>query len=272
MSAVVISEIDIAKARYPSSLWAYAGLDVVATDWKGRSRHKEHLRQISYISKDGKPATRLGITFNPLLKTKLTGVLGPCFIKAGSDPYKTIYDGYKHRLESHPKWSASTKAHRHNAAIRYMIKRFLCDLYAAWRPGKSWKPARICRGQTPDHPPRSLSQTSEENQSARVSQDHVRKHEMQASHGFEKIVVKKSHSRIRKPVAPSEPLTSRTTEWGASHFIQREPFIRASHCAERHIGRASQNELRKPLVLASHSALRKPIPASEPMRNSKPRN
>jgi Transposase IS116/IS110/IS902 family len=134
MSAVVISEIDIAKARYPSSLWAYAGLDVVATDWKGRSRHKEHLRQISYINKDGKPATRLGITFNPLLKTKLTGVLGPCLIKAGSDPYKTIYDGYKHRLESHPKWSASTKAHRHNAAIRYMIKRFLCDLYAAWRP------------------------------------------------------------------------------------------------------------------------------------------
>jgi hypothetical protein len=134
MSAVVISEINIAKARYPSSLWAYAGLDVVATDWRGRSRRKEHLRQIPYIDKDGKPATRLGITFNPLLKTKLTGVLGPCLIKAGSDPYKAIYDGYKHRLESHPKWSALTKAHRHNAAIRYMIKRFLCDLYAAWRP------------------------------------------------------------------------------------------------------------------------------------------
>ena len=138
MSAVILSEIDIAKARYPSSLWAYAGLDVVAAaadqEWKGRSRHREHLREIEYTNKDGKVAKRLGITFNPLLKTKLTGVLGPCLIKSGSQPYKAIYDGYKHRLESHPKWAARTKAHRHNAAIRYMIKRFLCDLYAAWRP------------------------------------------------------------------------------------------------------------------------------------------
>ena len=32
LSGVLISEIDIAKARHPSSLWAYAGLDVV-TKW-----------------------------------------------------------------------------------------------------------------------------------------------------------------------------------------------------------------------------------------------
>ena len=32
MAAVLISEIDIAKAKYPSSLWAYTGLDV-ATTW-----------------------------------------------------------------------------------------------------------------------------------------------------------------------------------------------------------------------------------------------
>jgi hypothetical protein len=137
MSAIIISEIDIAKARYPSSLWAYAGLDVVVgsddQDSKGRSRRKEHLREIDYTDKNGKPAKRLGITFNPFLKTKLMGVLGPCLIKSRS-PYKTIYDGYKHRLETHPKWSALTKAHRHNAAVRYMAKRFLCDLYAAWRP------------------------------------------------------------------------------------------------------------------------------------------
>ena len=135
MSAVVISEIDIEKAKYPSSLWAYSGLDVVTNngdDHRGRSRRKEHLRQIDYLDKDGKPAKRLGITFNPLLKTKLTGVLGPCLIKAGSD-YKIIYDNYKHRLENHPKWSAVSKAHRHNAAIRYMVKTFLCDLYAIWR-------------------------------------------------------------------------------------------------------------------------------------------
>lgn len=33
MAGVIVSEIDIHKAKYPSSLWAYAGLDV-ATSWK----------------------------------------------------------------------------------------------------------------------------------------------------------------------------------------------------------------------------------------------
>ena len=131
MSAVIISEIDIARAQYPSSLWKYAGLDVVGS--AGRSRKKEHLREIDYINKEGKPAKRVGITFNPLLKTKLTGVLGPCLIKAKGSSYKPIYDGYKHRLENHPGWAERTKGHRHNAAIRYMVKRFLVDLYNAWR-------------------------------------------------------------------------------------------------------------------------------------------
>jgi hypothetical protein len=135
MSGVIIGEIDIAKARYPSSLWAYAGVDVVQNgdESRGRSRRKEHLREVDYIDKDGKPAKRAGITFNPFLKTKLVGVLGPCLIKANSDPYRGIYDSYKHRLENHPKWKDTTKAHRHNAAIRFMVKRFLCDLYVAWR-------------------------------------------------------------------------------------------------------------------------------------------
>ena len=131
MSAVIISEIDISRAQYPSSLWKYAGLDVAGG--AGRSRKKEHLREIDYINKAGEPAKRVGITFNPLLKTKLTGVLGGCLLKAGSQPYRDIYDGYKHRLENHPVWKDRTKGHRHNAAIRYMVKRFLVDLYNAWR-------------------------------------------------------------------------------------------------------------------------------------------
>jgi len=72
MAGVLISEIDIHKSRYPSSLWRYAGLDV-AEDGKGRSRHKEHLVPIEYVDKDGNPAVRQGITYNPFLKTKLMG-------------------------------------------------------------------------------------------------------------------------------------------------------------------------------------------------------
>lgn len=133
MAGVIISEIDIAKARYASSLWKYAGLDV-APDGRGRSRRGDHLVDMEYTNKDGEPATRRSITFNPFLKTKLVGVLASSFLKAGRDnPYAAIYYGYRNRLENHPAHAEKTKGHRHNMAMRYMVKRFLADLYAKWR-------------------------------------------------------------------------------------------------------------------------------------------
>lgn len=131
MAGVIISEIDITKAEYPSSLWKYAGLDV-APNGAGRSKKKEHLVQAQYQTKDGEMAERASITFNPFLKTKLVGVLGSSFLRLGG-PYRAIYDGYKNRLENHPAHAEKTKLHRHNMAIRYMVKRFLVDLYQAWR-------------------------------------------------------------------------------------------------------------------------------------------
>lgn len=135
MAGVIISEIDITKSKYASSLWAYCGLDV-AGDGKGRSRRKEHLRLIEYQDKDDKPATRNGITFNPFLKTKLMGVLASSFLRAGKDDnkYAQIYYDYKNRLETNPRHQDKSKGHRHNMALRYMVKRFLVDLYEAWRP------------------------------------------------------------------------------------------------------------------------------------------
>lgn len=131
MTAVILSEIDIHKARYPSSLWMYAGLDVCA-DGKGRSRKAEHLVKCAYTDKDGKPAERNGITFNPFLKTKLVGVLGSSFIKAGGK-YREIYDSYKNRLQNRPDLSEESKGHINNMAIRYAVKMFLVDLHTAWR-------------------------------------------------------------------------------------------------------------------------------------------
>ena len=133
MAGVIVSEINISKAKYPSSLWAYAGLDVAA-DGQGRSRKKEHLVERDYTDKDGKPAKRVGITFNPFLKTKLTGVLASSFLRSGNEQYAKVYNDYKHRLENHEKWKERSKGHRHNAAMRYMVKQFLVDLYRAWRP------------------------------------------------------------------------------------------------------------------------------------------
>lgn len=145
MAGVIISEFDIHKAKYSSSLWAYAGLDV-APDGQGRSRRKEHLVEQTYKDKNGEIGLKMGITFNPFLKTKLLGVLGSSFLRAGSEDnrYKDIYDNYKHRLEHragaipvslHGKTEGEslTKLHRHRMAIRYMIKMFLIDLYVNWR-------------------------------------------------------------------------------------------------------------------------------------------
>ena len=131
MSAVILSEFDIHKAERISQFWAYAGLDV-CSDGNGRSRKKEHLVKQTYIDKEGKEQEKDGISFNPFLKTKLVGVLGSCLMKANGK-YKTIYDNYKHRLENHCKHIEKTKLHRHNMAVRYMIKIFLQDLWMAWR-------------------------------------------------------------------------------------------------------------------------------------------
>lgn len=97
----------------------------------GRSRRKEHLVERDYIDKDGKPAKRMGITFNPFLKTKLY-VLAESFIKQRGG-YRDIYDGYKHRLEHSPHHAEKTKLHRHNMAMRYMVKMFLKDFWEQWR-------------------------------------------------------------------------------------------------------------------------------------------
>jgi hypothetical protein len=130
MAAVIISGFDIHKAQYASSLWAYAGLDVVGD--KGRSRIKEHLVDQTYIDAEGKEQTKKGISFNPFMKTKLIGVLGSSFVKTNGK-YREIYDNYKHRISNMPAHAEKTKAHLNNMAIRYTVKRFLVDLYIAWR-------------------------------------------------------------------------------------------------------------------------------------------
>jgi len=62
-SGVIISLIDIERAQYPSSLWAFAGLDVMPD---GRGRRLVRGQKASY---------------NPMLKSKLMGVLAENFVK-----------------------------------------------------------------------------------------------------------------------------------------------------------------------------------------------
>ena len=134
MAGVIMSEIDIHKSKYPSSIWKYAGLDV-AQDGKGRSRKKEHLIDTEYTDREGEVKTKKGITFNPFLKTKLVGVLGSSFLRAGvaDNPYRAVYDNYKDRLNNTPDHDDKSKGHKHNMCIRYMVKMFIIDLYKVWR-------------------------------------------------------------------------------------------------------------------------------------------
>jgi len=132
MAGVIISEIDIHKSKYSSSIWKYAGLDV-AEDGKGRSMKSEHLVDVEYEAKDGSIKTKKSITFNPFLKSKLMGVLSGSFMKLNNKKYRKIYDDYKHRLENHAIYKDDTPGHRNNMAKRYMIKMFIIELYEQWR-------------------------------------------------------------------------------------------------------------------------------------------
>lgn len=131
LAAVIISEFDIQRCRYVSSMWKYAGLDV-GPDGRGRSRRAEHLVMRTYTDKNGKEQERKSITFNPFLKTKLMGVLAGSFLRTKS-PYAEVYRNYKHRLDSDPAKAEWTKGHKNEAAKRYAVKMFLKDLYPIWR-------------------------------------------------------------------------------------------------------------------------------------------
>jgi hypothetical protein len=128
IAAVIISEFDIEKAPTVSNLWSFAGL-APGKDRKTKG-HK--------------------CPFNQFLRAKLCGVLGSSFLKCTS-PYREYYDNMKNRLESQD-WGTESKnptdkkrpkaGHQHKAAIRYMIKMFLRDLYVAWRTIESL-PVRV---------------------------------------------------------------------------------------------------------------------------------
>lgn len=138
MAAVCLAYFDPYKARYSSSFWKYAGLDTVLTHDKDgnevtEGRSKKHCEMVEYTAANGETKEKKSITFNPILKSKLIGVLGSCFIKIPGCKYEQIYRGYKNRLVNSPKYAEYSALHIHNMAVRYMIKMFVKDLWVAWR-------------------------------------------------------------------------------------------------------------------------------------------
>lgn len=145
MAGCILSEVDIEKAQTVSALWKYAGLHVV----DGKAPHPVKGQKLGY---------------NAWLRTKLVGVAADCMIKANS-PWRKFYDDYKLRKQSmsldvcmgcegtkkakkgenkgkkckncngkgkNAPWGESD-GHRHRAAIRYMMKMFLQEMWITWR-------------------------------------------------------------------------------------------------------------------------------------------
>lgn len=167
LSAVILTEFDISRARYPSSLWAYSGYDV-ASDGLGRSARVAHRRSEKYITFKQELKERAVLSYNPFLKSKLW-LLATSFIKHGvrwndvgqaefseASPWhrrKTKGDTpvyqvatvqgkyaqcilqYKHRLQNsaNERWVKASPAHINAAALRYGVKMFMLDLYKVWR-------------------------------------------------------------------------------------------------------------------------------------------
>lgn len=172
MAGVILSSFDIHRSDTVSKMWAFAGLRpmpanrckechaVVAVAEDGASyrhtaervrtpappkpgeepkaalpkcKHAKDLIDDDAIYASGKsqrPEKGVKLPYNSFLRTKLVGVLAPVLLKVGS-PWKKCYDEYKHRKASEG-WGRSD-AHRHQAAMRFMVKILLLDIWKEWR-------------------------------------------------------------------------------------------------------------------------------------------
>jgi hypothetical protein len=122
----------------------YVG-DVVVSQ---HGRRKGDTEMVEYTDADGNVQLKRSITYNPIVKTKLMGVLTGCMLKAGGkivtdengkviedkrSEYRRIYDDYRARLDMSSKHKDYTTAHKSMMAQHYMIKQFLRRLYEEWR-------------------------------------------------------------------------------------------------------------------------------------------
>jgi len=162
MAGVILSSFDIHREDTVSKMWAFAGLrpmpckrckachTVAEPTDEGTFKHRWGrndgeegkgkrkctngdpiaLAQTYDSGQAQKPIKGEKLNYNAWLRTKLVGVLGSILIKVGS-PWRKAYDDYKHRKQSQG-WGRND-GHRHQAAIRYMIKMLLVDIHREWR-------------------------------------------------------------------------------------------------------------------------------------------
>lgn len=167
MAAVCIAYLNPYKARWPSSFYKYCGLDVIIDENGSHGRTNHDYVMVSYINKKGEEAEKKSLGYNPTVKTKLVGVLGPSFLRAGKKgKYAKIYYDYKNRLMNREDCKKFRPIVIHRRAIRYAVKMFLKDLWIAWREleglpvGEDYAVAKL--GMKPHHDPRNEVELSDD--------------------------------------------------------------------------------------------------------------
>ncbi len=147
IAGVICAEINIHKAEVPGSIIQYCGLS--------GPRDGQPIQKRTKGQKNN---------YHAWLRSKLVGVMADCMIKSNS-PWREFYDNYKNRKESTmvktcmgcdgsavglkgenkgkkcancdgtggPAPWGQSDGHRHRAALRYMVKAFLNELYVQWR-------------------------------------------------------------------------------------------------------------------------------------------
>lgn len=157
LAGVLLAEVDWANSGTPSQVWAFAGLKPLdayrckkchgvleAVEGDGTVAYRHTMKPVGKDACDAKltsdavyasgkaqrPVRGEKLPYNAWLRMKLVGVLGPVLLKVGS-PWRKFYDDYKHRKES-AGWGRSD-AHRHQAAIRYMVKMLVAQVWEDFR-------------------------------------------------------------------------------------------------------------------------------------------
>lgn len=165
-AAIILSQFDIKIADTVSKMWAFAGLCPLpcrrckachnVVEKSGGDEFYTHASYSSFRSakqaaeekakpcpmktmdeadtyesgKAQKPVKGEKLKYNAWLRSKLVGAVGSAQITNGTR-WRKLYDDYKHRKLTQG-WGVSD-GHRHAAAVRYMVKMMLLEIWKAWR-------------------------------------------------------------------------------------------------------------------------------------------
>jgi len=158
LAARLLSRLDVSRAQSPASFWAYCGLGTVAAEEQvcEECGARVFVAPGTRVQAPHSMPGRRGMCTGPLRARGLTGsvrvaqgrprrgeraaydleakticyLIGVSFVRCGG-PYRELYDERKVHLSSHhPEWPAKRV---HLAAVRATVKRFLADLWVAWR-------------------------------------------------------------------------------------------------------------------------------------------